>query len=219
VARVERAWVASLTVHRVVRRRLLLASASPARRQLLAWAGFEVDVEVSGASEEGSGSLVAAEIAERLAVRKAEAVAARHPAAGDAPLVLGCDSLLALDGSVLGKPADAATARKWWRSRRGRSGHLWSGLCLIDGASRGSASGAERAVVRFGHPSDDEIDAYVASGEPLEVAGGFTMEGRGAPFLEGIDGHPSTVMGLSLPLLRRLVLEVTGRPITDLWTP
>jgi len=134
------------------------------------------------------------------------------------PLVLGCDSMLVVAGELRGKPASPDEARRWWRGLRRATGTLLTGHSLVDLASGRRASGVSETVVRFGDPTDDEIDAYVASGEPLAVAGGFTLDGRGAPFVDGIEGDHGTVIGLSLPLLRRLLADL-GLAITDLWTP
>jgi septum formation protein len=117
---------------------------------------------------------------------------------------------------ALGKPItpDDATAR--WHRMRGRAGVLYTGHCVIDTLSGAEASAVDGATVRFGHPSDREIDAYVASGEPLHVAGAFTLEGRSAPWIEGIEGNDGTVRGLSLPVLRGLLAEL-GVDLVDLW--
>ena len=147
-----------------------------------------------------------------LAQRKAAAVAGR---AGDA-LVVGCDSMLELDGAALGKPASAAEATARWHAMRGRSGVLHTGHCVVDGAGGSEASGVASTTVRFGCPSDAEVDAYVATGEPLGVAGAFTLDGRSAPFVDGIDGDHGNVIGLSLPLLRRLLRDL-GVEVTTLW--
>lgn len=197
-------------------RRLILASQSPARLGLLRHAGLAPEVIVSGVDEEAISAEPPAALALLLAEAKAQAVAAR-PEAADA-LVIGCDSVLELDGQALGKPADAEEATARWKAMRGRSGVLQTGHCLIDTATGERASATAATTVRFGHPQDAEIAAYVASGEPLHVAGAFTLDGRSAPFIDGIDGDPGTVIGLSLPLLRRLLAEL-GTPITDLWQP
>ena len=191
----------------------MLASASPARLRLLRAAGLEPDVIVSGVDEDLAEAGVHDTVV-ALAVRKAEAVAAM-PGAGDA-LVVGCDSLLELDGVPRGKPRSAAAAVEQWRAMRGREGMLLTGHCVIDTAVCARAAAVAATAVRFGNPTDAEIDAYVASGEPLSVAGAFTLDGRSAPFVEGVDGDPGNVIGLSLPLLRRLLADLDVE-ITDLW--
>ncbi|WP_327704596.1 nucleoside triphosphate pyrophosphatase [Streptomyces decoyicus] len=197
-------------------RRLVLASQSPARLALLRQAGLAPEVVVSGVDEDALTAPTPGELARILAEAKAAAVAARPETAG--ALVVGCDSVLELDGRALGKPADAEDATARWKSMRGRSGILRTGHCVIDTAAGGrQVSATASTTVRFGDPTDDEIAAYVESGEPLFVAGAFTLDGRSAPFIDGIDGDPGNVIGLSLPLLRRLLagLDVA---ITDLWT-
>jgi septum formation protein len=219
-------------------RPLVLASASPARLALLRAAGIEPEVIVSDVPEDGVGHLPADEAVRTLADRKASAVAERlggaEPAAGPVdpadpadladpadsgrPLVLGCDSMLAFGGEIRGKPTSDDQARAWWRSMAGGEGTLLTGHAVVDLASGRRAAGVSETRVRFGRPTEDELDAYVRSGEPLRVAGAFTLDGRGAPFVEGIDGDPGTVIGLSLPLLRRLLADL-GVAVTDLWAP
>lgn len=196
-------------------RALVLASASPARLNLLRQAGLAPHVIVSGVDEDALDADTPAELALVLAEAKAAVVAALPEAAG--ALVVGCDSVLELDGEALGKPADAEEATARWKSMRGRVGVLRTGHCVIDTASGARVSATASTTVRFGEPSDAEVAAYVASGEPLHVAGAFTLDGRSAPFIDGIDGDPGNVIGLSLPLLRSLLGEL-GVSITDLWT-
>ncbi|MGO9081223.1 MAG: Maf family protein [Streptosporangiaceae bacterium] len=191
---------------------LVLASGSAGRLRVLRDAGIEPEVVVSGADETNDDGLATVALVAVLAERKASAVARRRPQA----LVLGCDSLLELDGIPFGKPALAAEAREIWRQLSGRTAMLHTGHCLIDTGGDRRARGVASTAVRFGTPADAEIAAYVASGEPLAMAGAFSIDGLGAPFVDGIDGDPSNVIGLSLPLLRRLLAEL-GVAITDLW--
>ncbi|PYC77588.1 septum formation inhibitor Maf [Streptomyces tateyamensis] len=196
------------------RRPLVLASASPARLGLLRQAGLDPQVIVSGVDEDALTADSPAELALVLARAKAAAVADRLTGG---ELVIGCDSVLELDGQALGKPADAAEAVRRWHAMRGRSGVLRTGHCLIDTATGRQAGATASTTVHFAEPDDAEIAAYVASGEPLHVAGAFTLDGRSAPFVTGIEGDHGNVIGLSLPLLRTLLGELDLR-ITDLWS-
>lgn len=195
-------------------RRLVLASGSPARLGLLRQAGLAPEVIVSGVDEDALTAGTPGELTRVLAEAKADAVAVRPDAAG--ALVVGCDSLLELDGHPLGKPADAEDATARWKAMRGRTGVLCTGHCVIDTASGARASATAATTVRFGTPSDEEIAAYVATGEPLHVAGAFTLDGLSAPFVDGIEGNHGNVIGLSMPLLRELLAEL-GVRVTDLW--
>ncbi|MDI9887779.1 nucleoside triphosphate pyrophosphatase [Streptomyces sp. HNM0645] len=197
------------------RRRVVLASASPARLRLLRDAGLAPEVIVSGVDEDALTAPGPGALALALSEAKADAVAARPEAAG--ALVIGCDSVLELDGEALGKPADEEEATARWKSMRGRAGVLRTGHCVIDTATGRRASATASTTVRFGEPTDAEIAAYVASGEPLHVAGAFTLDGRSAPFVDSIEGSHGNVIGLSLPLLRSLLADL-GIGITDLWT-
>jgi septum formation protein len=194
---------------------LVLASASPARLATLRSAGLDPVVIVSGVDESQLDGLPPAELALQLAELKCAAVAER----GDLPagaLVLGCDSVLELDGEALGKPADAAEATRRWQAMRGRSGVLHTGHCLRDGATDRVAAATASTTVHFAEVTDDEIAAYVATREPLHVAGAFTVDGLGGAFVTGIEGDHHNVVGVSLPLVRELAAEL-GHPWTDLW--
>ncbi|WP_084078894.1 nucleoside triphosphate pyrophosphatase [Demequina sp. NBRC 110057] len=204
---------------------LLLASQSPARLATLRSAGIVPEVLVSGVdedavlaglralhTEQGWGEPDPADAVLALARAKAEHIAAEYDT--DA-IILGCDSMLEIDGAIHGKPRDAETARERWRAMRGRTGVLHTGHWLVDDredGSRGSLGASSATTVRFADLTDDEIDAYVATGEPLNVAGGFTVDGLGGPYVEGIDGDFHGVVGVSLPLLRHLLAEI-GVPI------
>jgi septum formation protein len=181
--------------------------------RLLRDAGFDPEVVVSGVDESSVADDDAWSLVQQLAVLKARAVA--EPL--DDAIVVGCDSMLLFDGDVLGKPATPAEATERWCRMRGNTGVLLTGHCVIDTTTGRSAQGVADTVVRFGHPSDAEIAAYVASGEPLRVAGAFTLDGRSAPFIDGVEGDASNVIGLSLPLFRQLLSEL-GVQITELWS-
>ncbi|MGH9085111.1 MAG: nucleoside triphosphate pyrophosphatase [Acidimicrobiales bacterium] len=193
-------------------RRLILASASPVRRRVLQEGGFAPEVVVSGVDEDGVSGPTD-KIALVLAERKAAAVASRLE--GPA-LVLGCDTILDVDGEARGKPSSIDEARAWWASVAGRSAVLHSGLCVIDHPAGRQASGIATTVVHYGTPSAAEIEAYLETDEPLAVAGAFTIDGYAAPFVDRIDGDHGNVLGLSLPLLRRLLADLDVE-ITDLW--
>lgn len=196
----------------MTQRTLVLASGSPARRRLLVDAGFDPKVVVSGVDEDDVGPVDTETMVGTLAQRKARAVAHRN---GDA-VVIGCDSMLDFDGRPHGKPSSPEQARQWLTSMRGRSGTLFTGHCVIDERTGDEASGVAGTTVRFGRTTDAELDAYLATGEAMAVAGAFTLDGRSAPFLDGVDGDPGNVIGLSLPLVRTLLARL-GIAITDLW--
>ena len=199
--------------------RLVLASASPARLSTLQHAGVEPTVVVSDVDEDAAvadaveryGPLEPAQIALVLARAKAEAVAFGERV--DA-LVLGCDSVLEFDGQVHGKPADADEATARWRRMRGRTGVLHTGHWIVDqrpaaqGGSQATLGATASTKVYFATLSDAEIDAYVATGEPLRVAGAFTIDGVGGPFVTGLEGDHHNVVGISLPLLRELLIDI-----------
>jgi septum formation protein len=185
--------------------RFVLASASPARLRTLRAAGVDPDVIVSGVDEDAITAPTSAELVQLLADAKAVAVAATL----DGPaLVLGCDSLLELDGDALGKPSSVADAVARWRRMRGQRGTLHTGHCLIHAATGRTVRAAAATVVRFADVTDAEIDAYCATGEPLQVAGAFTIDGLGGWFVEAIEGDHHNVVGLSLPALRHLLRDL-----------
>lgn len=191
--------------------RIVLASASPARLATLRAAGIDPEVIVSGVDEDQITSTDPANLAAALAQLKCRAVAGRLD---DDALVIGCDSVLAFEGQIFGKPAGPVEAAGRWRRMRGSSGVLHTGHCV----RRGDEEFLESAstIVHFAAITDAEIDAYVATGEPLAVAGAFTIDGLGGAFITGIEGDHHNVVGLSLPLLRDLVGDL-GIAWTDLW--
>jgi septum formation protein len=192
--------------------RVVLASASPGRLATLVAAGLDPEVVVSGVDEGSMQSHDAANLAAALAQLKCRTVAARldDPEA----LVIGCDSVLAFENGILGKPDGARDAAMRWRRMRGKSGILHTGHCVRLGDREFIETAS--TVVHFADVTDAEIDAYVASGEPLRVAGAFTIDGLGAAFIRGIEGDPHNVVGISVPLLRELVADL-GIAWTDLW--
>lgn len=194
--------------------RLVLASQSPARLATLRSAGVRPEVVVSGVDESGVQADSPADLAAVLAELKASAVATTLGDLGTGTVVVGCDSVLELDGEAYGKPSDPETARQRWRAMRGRSGVLHTGhhLCTAGAVRTAVAS----TTVSFADLTDDEIDAYVATGEPLQVAGAFTLDGLGGAFVTGIEGDPHNVVGISLPLLRTMLADL-GFAWTSLW--
>ncbi|UFU07505.1 Maf family protein [Ruania halotolerans] len=210
---------------------LILASASPARAALLRSAGVEPDIRPADVDEEAIlaeaataarvNALPVPEAVALLARAKAEAITqASHARVSDAPtapaVVVGCDSLLELDGAGLGKPHTAELARQRWRRMRGRSGILHSGHHVIRLDSGAVAFAVSSTTVHFADLTDAEIDAYVDTGEPLAVAGAFTIDGLGGAFVTGVDGDPHGVVGLSLPLLRTMLASLDLAWV-DLW--
>ncbi len=204
--------------------RLVLASASPARLAVLRAAGIDPVVRVSGVDEDALATALSgatpAQLVTALARAKADAVASavatEHPDA----VIIGCDSMLHISGELVGKPGCVDAALRRWQAMAGGTGELLTGHAVVrldKGAVTATASGAETTLIRFSTPSAEEIAAYVGTGEPLLVAGGFTLDGRGGWFVDGIDGDPSSVIGISLPLTRRLLAEV-GVPVVALWS-
>jgi septum formation protein len=202
---------------------VVLASASPARLAVLRGAGLDPEVIVSGVDEDAFSAPSTGELAGVLATAKASKVAAGLADAasgdagpGDAGLVIGCDSMLDLEGRAYGKPESTDDAAARWREMSGKSGTLFTGHCVIDTASGRQRREVAATTVRFGTPTDAEISAYVNTGEPLGMAGAFTIEGLGGWFVESIDGDHNNVIGISLPLLRRMFADL-GVTIPDLW--
>ena len=208
--------------------RLYLASTSPARLQLLRSAGVEPVLVAPGVDEEAAvaereaehGPLAASDMVQLLARHKAEAIVGARP--GGEPIdgiILGGDSAFLLDGEIFGKPHEPDVAIERWTRQNGRSGELWSGHWVIDhrgGEVQAAVGRPAVATVEFAELDAHEIDAYVATGEPLAVAGAFTVDSLGGPFIRSVSGDPSTVVGLSLSTLRELVREL-GVEWTELW--
>lgn len=187
--------------------KIVLASASPSRLRLLTSAGIKPTVVVSGVDEEdGSYSqLTPRELVTALAIVKAHTVRSLidYPA-----LIIGCDSTFEFEGESLGKPGSAVNAIARAKRLRGNSGLLHTGHCIIDTEKEIEISDVATTRVHFANMTDEEIEDYVATGEPLHVAGGFTLDGISAPFITKIEGETSNVIGLSLPLLRNAVNQL-----------
>ncbi|MFE9582357.1 nucleoside triphosphate pyrophosphatase [Nocardia sp. NPDC006044] len=203
----------------------VLASASPARREVLRSAGIDPIVRVSDVDEDAlqaalpDGTAPEVVVVE-LAKAKAAAVAATIPELAADCVVVGCDSMLLVDGELQGKPHTAEVARARWGEMAGRSADLVTGHCVLrlrDGRITAEAIDCSSTTVHFAKPEPDELDAYIATGEPLQVAGAFTLDGLGGWFVDRIDGDPSSVIGIGLPLLRRLLGDV-GVAVTQLWS-
>ncbi|MFE0027531.1 Maf family protein [Amycolatopsis sp. NPDC059021] len=205
--------------------RFVLASQSPARLAVLRSAGLDPSVVVSGVDEDAVAAALIdpapAELVVALAQAKAEAVVGAIASEHTDAVIVGCDSMLSIGGEMVGKPGTAEVARRRWQAMAGKSGELLTGHAVVrveGGEVTKEASGTEVTKVHFGTPSADELEAYLASGEPLAVAGGFTLDGLGGWFVEGIEGDPSSVIGISLPLTRQLLADV-GVSVADLWQP
>jgi septum formation protein len=190
----------------------VLASASVARRRLLQTAGIQPFVCPSDFDESQIQINEPAQLVKTLAQRKAETVAPQFQSS----LIMGCDSVLAINGEIHGKPADAEQARQRWQKMQGRFGDLYTGHALIDNTQKKTIVKEQVTRVYFAQLSDRTIDAYVATAEPLKCAGAFALEGRGSLFVEKIEGCYSNVIGLSLPLLRQMLAEL-GYNVTDFW--
>ena len=198
----------------------VLASQSPARLMVLRNAGIDPVVQVSGVDEDAIVAALPAEaghehVVVTLAEAKARVVAEHHTDA----VIIGCDSMLSQGGQLVGKPGTPERARERWQRMAGGKGVLLTGhtvLRVLDGVVTAIATGTVSTTIQFGSPSEAELEAYIATGEPMEVAGGFTLDGRGGWFVDGIEGDPASVIGISLALTRRLLHELDVSVI-DLW--
>lgn len=205
--------------------RLVLASASPARREVLRSAGIDPVVRVSDVDEDAVAAALPPDTAPEVVVvelarAKARSVAATIPDLAADCVVVGCDSMLLVDGELQGKPHTPEVARARWAEMAGRSADLITGHCVLrlrDGAITTESVDCSSTTVHFAKPEPEELDAYIATGEPLQVAGAFTLDGMGGWFVDRIDGDPSSVIGIGLPLLRRLLGDV-GVGIAQLWS-
>lgn len=204
----------------------ILGSASPARRAVLTAAGITPEIRVANLNEDrliaGMAGSEPATIVTELAVAKARAVIkVLEPELTRDAVVVACDSMLRLGKSLLGKPLTVDRARLYWDQMAGRTGTLLTGhavVRILDGTAVATADGCESTQIHFGRPTEPELEAYLATGEPLQVAGACTIDGLGGWFIDGVDGDPSSVIGISLPLTRRL-LDRVGIRVTDLWPP
>ncbi len=204
--------------------RLVLGSASAGRRRVLQQAGIDPLVVVSGVDEDAvvaalGSDAAPGDVVRSLAEAKADQVATvLDPVVAANCVVIGCDSMLYLDDRLVGKPASPDAARDQWRAMAGRSGRLYTGHCLLrllDGKTQRVAE-SSFTTVHFAEPAAADLQAYLDSGEPLAVAGAFTLDGLGGWFVDRIEGDPSNVIGLSLPLTRRMLRHV-GLSVAELW--
>ncbi|WP_084648492.1 Maf family protein [Acidipropionibacterium thoenii] len=197
--------------------RFVLASRSPARLATLRSAGIDPEVRVSGADETRRPGEPATELTARLARLKADSVVGALEITGPT-IVVACDSVLDLDGRVLGKPHTAETAMQWWYRLRGRSGVMVTGhhILLIGGSGSQQATRVGQTTVTFADLTDREVRSYAETGEPQRVAGAFTLDGFGGAFITRIDGDPHNVSGISLPLVRQMLLDL-GVAWDSLW--
>ena len=206
--------------------RVVLGSASTGRRRVLRSAGIDPLIAVSGVDEDAAIAALGAHpdpatVVTTLARAKADAVVRELDAEVTADcVVIGCDSMLYVNGELRGKPGTPEQAQRQWNSMAGKPGSLFTGHCVIrmrDAQVLRTETAAEVTTVRFGVPTEQELTAYIASGEPLNVAGGFTIDGLGGWFIDAVEGDPSNVVGLGLSVTRRL-LESVGLSIGDLWS-
>jgi septum formation protein len=198
--------------------RFILASQSPARRRLLQNVGIEPECMPSDFDEDSIQSRNPANLVETLAIAKVNVVAAKLTPARSPAILLGCDSVLAINGEIYGKPTSVADAIERWKFMRGRVGEIYTGHALVHLAGRESKQLVRCGMtqVHFGKPTDRQIAAYVATGEPMNCAGCFTLEGRGSLFVDHLMGCHTNVIGLSMPLLNRMLAEL-GFDVTDFW--
>lgn len=192
----------------------MLASASSGRLRLLRDAGFDPKVIVSGVDETGFRGDEPWDAVQEIATAKATAVAGQ---CGPGFAVVGCDSMLLMDGDLLGKASTPSEVVERWQRMRGRTGVLLTGHCVIDTTTGRTAQEVADTVVRFGNPTNPEIAAYAETDEALAVAGPFTIDGRAALFVDGIEGDAGNVIGLSLPALRRLLAQLDIEAVS-LWS-
>lgn len=205
--------------------RVVLGSASPGRLKVLRGAGIDPVVIVSGVDEDAVMAALPDDAAPDV-VTAALATAKTRAVVGTLPsdlaidcVVIGCDSMLFRDGKLWGKPQSESAALAGWRQMAGSTGDLYTGHCVIrlrDNVIEHEFAEASRTEVRFAHPTEDELAAYVQTGEPTAVAGGFTLDGLGGWFVDSVTGDPSAVIGIGLPLVREL-LSRTGLSIAALW--
>ena len=190
----------------------VLASASPARLKLLRMAGIEPIVQSSNFDESQIQLSYPEDLVNTLAIKKAETVATSFSSA----LILGCDSLLEVEGEIYGKPDNSAVAIEQWKKMRGKVGKLYTGHALIDTKNQIKTIKCGITEVYFADIEDSLIKAYIATGEPLKCAGAFALEGKGGVLIEKIIGCHSNVIGLSLPLLRKMLRQLNYQ-ISDFW--